>query len=79
MMSSTVPPDDHQQAVLNMSKMGVNGKGRFADFWFEAAHPRREFTAPGGSQADWLKPRKQRDYVNRDRRLGETARPSPLY
>ncbi|OBQ60508.1 hypothetical protein EFV37_03390 [Mesorhizobium loti] len=27
MMNPTVPPDDHQQAVLNMSKMGMNGKG----------------------------------------------------
>jgi len=79
MMNPTVPPDDHQQAVLNMSKMGMNGKGPMRisgskQPFLAGSLPRA--AKPIGDHAS-RKPRKQQDYVNRDRRLGETARPCP--
>jgi hypothetical protein len=52
MMNPTVPPDDRQQAVLNMSKMGMNGKGPL-----RISGLKQPFLAgslpPEGSQADW--------------------------
>jgi hypothetical protein len=49
-MNPTVPPNDHQQAVLNMCKMRMNGKGAACGFHVRSL---AGSCSPGGGTADW--------------------------